>query len=73
MDKGYTIIEGELLAPYRLLAIKQAIKLEALGLRHSSGKSAVKALEAVLGRKIPGTGQAKRQAALAILEGMLKQ
>lgn len=66
------IIEGNHLVVFHLLTLKQAIKLEKIGMKHSSGKSAVSALERLLNVKITRTKD-RHDVALALVEEVLTQ
>jgi len=54
---------------YRLLTLQKAVKLELLGMRHSSGQSANKRAKALLG--LPAG--AKRVTVLKALDAKLKE
>jgi len=60
-------ITGEDIDRYRLLAVKQLLKLECLGMRHSSGVSAIRLVEAKAGVKF-GRGKAGRLKAIQWIE-----
>jgi len=66
------IVEGADIPLFHLITLKHAIKLEQIGMKHSSGKSAVSALERLLQVKIPRTKD-RRDLALALIEEILQQ